>query len=232
MYNLNRYFLLGCILLAPLTAKPATISVNSACQVNCPSSGALTDGTSTNGPFNFNVGFGDGDTYNVSGTYAASYSTANGSTIYFDPVVTYTGSVASVGNDTINISMIQSYYDTTCCTWAGEYTESVPLFLSSDAGAGSSISAQLLYDGVSVGLIGPYSAGTYLVSQSSDLDFGDLDTSPTLTAEYDFTVQFDEGTLPDAGAASSSTPEPIMTIPCGLGLVLIGLARRRGTRSK
>lgn len=229
MYNRTRYFLLGCILLAPFTAKPATITVNTVCEVNCSTFDALTNGNSTAGAFDFGFIFGDGDTYSISGSYEASYSTADGSTISVDPAVTYTGSSASAGPDTISFSIFQSYFDTSCCTWAGLYTESVPLSLSNSAAPGSTVSGQLSFDGVGLGLIGPYGPGNYLGTQSANLDFGGLDASPFMSAEFDFAFAFAAGTQP--GATASSSPEPVMAIPCGLGLILIGIVGRRRKRS-
>jgi hypothetical protein len=217
------------LIVAPLAAKSEVITVNSTCEVGCPSTPPLTNGQSISGNFNFNVTV-NADTYNISGGYSASYSTADGSTISVTPVVTYTGALPTVTTDTISFVMDQSYFDTTCCTWAGLYGETVPLQMSSSAGAGSTMQAQLLYDGVGVGLVGPYGPGSYLVSNSANLDFGAQDTAATLAAEYDFDFTFAPGTLPGAGAASVATPEPVMTIPAGFCLIMLVFYARRRNR--
>ena len=193
MFKQTRFYLLGCILLAPLTAKPATISVNSVCEVNCSSSDSLGNGASTAGSFDFGYLFGNGDAYDISGNYSASYSTADGSAISINPLVTYIGTMPSVATDTLDFSMFQSYFDTSCCTWAGLYSESIPLYLSNLAGPGSSISGELFYDGQGVGLVGPYGPGAYSETRSANLDFGNLNTSPFLAAEYDFSFVFWSG---------------------------------------
>jgi hypothetical protein len=222
--------ILGFTLCAPFAAKSGSIIVNGTCDFNC-APNSLSNGTSISSPFNFDVAFADGDEYDISGAYSASYSKSAGSTISVTPTFTYIGSVPSAGTDTIDFTLAQDYFDPTCCTWAGTYFESVPLTLGSTAGPGSTISGELLYDGKSVGLVGPFPPGTYSVSNSASLDFGSLDTNPTLLADFDFTVQFAAGTLPNASATSvstSSTPEPATDLVCGLGLILfVCIARRR-----
>jgi hypothetical protein len=233
MFTQTRFFLLGCTLLAPFTAKPATITVNAVCEVNCSAPDSLTNGTSVSGPFDFTFAFADGDNYEISGNYAASYSTADGSAIGVDPSVAYLGAEPTAGADTIDFTLFQSYFDTSCCSWAGTYSESVPLSLSALAGPGSTVAGELFYDGQGVGLAGPYGPGNYLVNESASLDFGASDSNPELTADFSFAFQFAAGTLP--GAISSSippTPEPALSIPCGLGLILLGSVRRWRNRSR
>ena len=155
----------GCLILAfmlgvPFSARSAEINVNGTCEVNCPGPPSnLSNGESTSGSFNFNYTFGDGDIYNISGAYGASYSTVTGSFLLATPVVTYEGASPSVGFDTITFDVLQGYYDASPGSWAGTYHEAIPLKL--DAPAGSTISAQALEDGESVGLVGPYGPGTY-----------------------------------------------------------------------
>jgi hypothetical protein len=223
--------ILGFTLCVPFAAKSASIVVNGTCESSC-SSGALSDGQSTSGSFNFDYTSGDGDIYDVSGSYGASYSNVTGSTIVVNPTFIYAGAAPSSGNDTITFDLYQFYFDAECCTWAGTYSESVPLFLSSTAGPGSTIAGQLLFDGQSVGLVGPFGPGDYLVSESAALDFGFSDNSPFLLADYQFTAQFDAGTLPGAGASGAATPEPAMDLVCGLGLILFVCIARRQNRPR
>ena len=214
-------FTLSCLILAfvlgaPLVSKAGVIDVNGTCEVGCPSSPPVSNGQSQSGSFNFNYTFGDGDIYNISGAYDGSYSTVTGSFILVTPTVTYVGASPSVGADTVTFDMLQGYYDAGPGSWAGTYYETIPL--SFDAPAGSTISAQLLYDGESVGLVGPYGPGNYFAQESKFLDFGGLDTSATLSADYNFVFSFAAGTT--TGEYGSSTPEPAMALPCLLCLAL------------
>jgi hypothetical protein len=184
---------------------------------------------------NFTYSFVNGDTYAVTGTYAASYSTAGGSTIAFDPVVTYTGAGPSAGTDTLTLNLLQDYFDTTCCTWAGNYTETIPLTLSNSAAAGSTISGELLYDNQSVGLIGPFGPGSNTGTKTTALDFGALNTADTLHASYNIYITFAKGTASGASASSPAAPavpEPAMFVPGGLCLLALVFAARRRNRSR
>lgn len=226
--SISQYLVLGLTLFAPLVMKAGAISVNSNCYVGiCSSVDSLSNGQSSSGSFDVPITFVNGDAYDISGTYAASYSTMGGSTINIDPVVSYLGLVPTIGTDTIDLVYLQDYFDPSCCTWAGTYTESVPLNAHGTFGPGSQMSAQLFYDGVGVGLVGPFTApGSYFVSKSSNLDFGSRNTESTLEAEYDFHFVFAPGTAP--GSGQSATPEPAPLVLCGLGLLLLllGVARR------
>ena len=232
----NMYLVFALSLAAPFTMRAEAVSVNSVCEVgNCATPDSLSNGQSTSGTFNVNFNFVDGDTYNISGNYAASYSTLNGSTIAINPIVTYTGAAPSLGTDTIQLSALQNYFDPSCCTWAGTYTESVPLVATGGFGAGSQMSGQLFYDLVGVGMVGPFAApGSYSQTKSANLDFGALDTSDTLAADFVLDFTFGQGTLPGAAEGASSTPEPESFVLCGLGLVALcgGVYRRKQSGSK
>jgi hypothetical protein len=208
---------LGLMLCVPFIAKSGTIYVNGTCDFgSCPTVDSLADGQSASAAFSFNVAV-NGDTYNVAGAYSASYSSADGSTISVNPVITYTGALPTAQSDIVTFDLLQDYYDPSCCTWAGIYSETVPLDLN--APAGSTISGQILYDGVTVGLAGPYGPGDYVFANSANLDFGALDGSATLAADFNMVAQFAAGTETGAGA-ESPTPEPATAIPCALGLIL------------
>jgi hypothetical protein len=233
----NRCFVSGLILFAPLIAQAGAISVNSTCEVgDCTPAGlaadAIGDEESTSGTFNFNFSFGDGDQYNVAGTYGASYSTSAGTAIGVDPVITYIGGAPSVGTDTLNFSLLQDYFDPSCCTWAGTYFETVPLISVGSFGPGSEMSGELLVDAESVGLVGPYSSpGSYLVTTSTFLDFGAADTNAILSDQFNIYDTFGAGTLPGASQSASPTPEGRTAILCGLGLLVWGYRMRRRNRS-
>jgi hypothetical protein len=232
----NTYLVLALTLAAPIAMRAEAVSVNSVCEVgNCVTPDSLSNNQSTSGTFNVNFNFVDGDSYNITGSYGASYSTLNGSTIAINPIVTYTGAAPSLGTDTIHLSALQNYFDPSCCTWAGTYTESVPLVGVGSFGTGSQMSGQLFYDLVGVGLVGPFAApGSYSQTKSANLDFGALDTSDTLAADFDFDFTFGQGTLPGAAEGASSTPEPASFVLCGLGLLALtwGVCRRNRSTSE
>jgi hypothetical protein len=234
----NTYLVFALSLAAPIAMRAEAVTVNAVCAVgDCAAPDSLSNGQSTSGTFNVNLTFGDGDSYDVSGSYSASYSTVNGSTIAINPVLTYTGVAPSLGTDTIHISAQQDYFDPSCCTWAGTYTESVPLVAVGGFGAGSQMSAELFYDLVGVGEVGPLAApGSYLQTKSANLDFGSLDTADTLDAYFGFNFTFGKGTLPGAteGASAAATPEPASFVLCGLGLLALtgGVYRRNRSISE
>lgn len=228
----GRYFALSLTLFAPVVMQAGAISINSTCYVgNCAAVDSLSNGESTAGSFDVNYTFNDGDAYDVYGTYSASYSSIGGSTIDIDPVVSYLGTTPTIGTDTLDLMFLQNYFDPSCCTWAGTYTESVPLFATGSFGAGSQMSGELFYDNVGVGLVGPFTPpGSYFVTQSNNLDFGANDTIATLSADYQFDFTFGAGTLPGSGE-SAVTPEPVPFILCGLGLLMFVIGARRWDRS-
>jgi hypothetical protein len=234
--NLTRFtpcgLILGLSLCAPFTARSASIAVDGTCELGCSFAAPLSDGQSTSGTFDFDYTFLDGDTYDVAGSYSASYSTLNGSTISVNPIVTYEGADPSVGADMIDFQLTQDYFDASCCTWAGTYSETVPLTLAATAGPGSTISGQVLYDGQSVGLVGPFGPGAYSFSESANLDFGALDSDPTLLADFELKANFGAGTLPGTSGSANAAPEPPTGVPFGLGFILIYYGLRRRNRSR
>jgi hypothetical protein len=229
------FVFMAVTLVVPFAAKSASVELNGTCEVNpsCTTLTAIGNGQSTSGSLNFTYSFANGDTYAVTGTYAASYSTTAGSTIAFDPVVTYTGAGPSAGTDTLTLQMLQDYLDATPGSWAGSYTETVPLTLSSLAASGSTISGELMYDSLTVGLIGPFGIGTNTGTKTTALDFGALDTSNTLHATYNIYITFAQGSRPGAsGASPAAVPEPALIIPGGLCLLALVFLARRQNRSR
>jgi hypothetical protein len=229
----NTYLVFALSLAAPIAMRAEAVSVNSVCVVgDCATPDSLGNGESTSGTFSVNLTFGDGDSYNISGNYGASYSTVGGSTIAINPIATYTGTAPSLGADTITLNGLQNYFDPSCCTWAGTYTESVPLVGTGSFGAGSLMSGELFYDLIGVGPVGPLAApGSYLETKSASLDFGALDTSDTLAADFQFNFTFGAGTLNGAAEGASSTPEPASFVLCGLGLLAMTWGVYRRNRS-
>ena len=173
--------------------------------------------------FNQVVTLSDGDVYDVFGNYYSSYTDTTGTKVNINPTVIYQGSSPSVANDNISIVFTQQFFDSRPGTWDGHYTSTTPVNFSGSVGAGSSVTAEVFYDGQSLGS----KTGTSGVLNSA-ADLTGL-TGDTLTSTYDITYSLNAGTQPEAGASSSSVPEPTEALPVGLGLagLLYAMARRK-----
>ncbi len=226
----NQYFLAFVLLSVTSVALAGDISIDGTCvDGTCPPPTGTSDAIQLGGSISPTAGsdnlvFGDTDTYSVSWTYSASFT--SGTAISVDPIVTYTGSSPSVGNDVVTFDLYQSYYDSGPGTWDGLYTETIPLNMSGNVGAGSTVSGELFYytdedpTPQGLGLAGPFGPGSNTGTSSATLTGLDGDN---LVAEFEFTYDFEAGTIPGAGA--SSTPEPAQALP--LGLALLGIAGYR-----
>jgi hypothetical protein len=181
----------------------------------------------TAGPTSFNqtVTFGNGDVFDVAGTFSAAYN-SGGTSLSINPTVTYVGATPSVGNDSISISYTQPYFDNSPGSWDGLYTETIPVNIIGAVGAGSSLSGQLSYNGQGLGVL---TGSSGVLTNSANLTGL---TTDTLTADFELTYNLNAGTAPGAGIsspASSSVPEPTEALPVGMGLagVMYTVARRR-----
>jgi hypothetical protein len=221
------YFLAVLVLLVPFGAMAADVQINGTCVVGTcpPPNPGPTDAIQFNGsvgptPGSYNLLFGDGDAYTISWIFSASYGN-NGTEVSITPTATYTGSSPSAGNDVINFDFFQNFYDNSPGSWDGSYTETVPLQLFGNVGAGSVVQAELFIDGQGLGLVGPYGVGDHFGSNTENLT--GLDAA-TLSYEYEFNYDFQAGT--QRGSTASSVPEPYETLPL-LGVVLLVLAAKR-----
>jgi hypothetical protein len=205
-----------------------TICGYGSCTPGTLSTGALNIGGSTAGSYNFEVTAGDGDIYNVSGTFNNTFF--SGTFLGFFPTVTLL-STSAAGADTITLDMFQDFfYGTDAGTsWAGPYNEILPLDLSA---TGTTATGQVLYSTdldttpQSVGVLptvnGP---GAYFLSGNGTLDPLDGDL---LIGDFQFTFTFPDGAL-QGTSISSPVPEPSQTIPVAIGLmglILFKLRRR------
>lgn len=222
-------FFFAFLLLLPFVASAGDIQINGTCVLGtCPP----PSGTSDALQFNQSIGLTTGsysltlgtDQYSITWSYSASY-TAAGTELSIDPVATYIGASPSVGNDTIDFNFFQNYYDNSPGSWDGAYTETVPLDLSGNVGAGSTVSGQLFYDGQSLPLVGPFGPGSHFGQYTETLSGL---TDPTLAAEYEFIFDFQAGT--ETGASASSVPEPYEVLPLGLTLGCVVWSRRAARR--
>jgi hypothetical protein len=204
--------------------------------------GALGGGAAS-GPFSFNVTAADGDIYNVAGTFNNTFN--SGTFLGFFPTVTYEGNsihggIPAVAQDTITLDMLQDFtYPGNNISWAGTYSEKLPLVLSPP---GSQASGQVLYStvtgtgttvdaGGTVGELGPvFGTGVYTLTGMNNIS--PLDGN-YLAADFQFTFQFQGGTATKVGDYISSpgaVPEPAQTIPAAMGLVGLLLFKARKVR--
>jgi hypothetical protein len=215
----SKFFLRTALLAlaVPVIGLPANVTLT----------GPTVNFNGTAGPTSFNqtVSFGNGDVFDVTGTFSAAYN-SGGTSLSINPIVTYVGSAPSVGNDSISISYTQPYFNSSPGSWDGTYTETIPVVPIGAVGAGSSISGQLSYNGQGLGVL---TGSSGVLTKSANLTGL---TTDTLTADFELTYNLNAGTDPGAGIsspASSAVPEPTEALPVGVGLagVMYAVARRR-----
>jgi hypothetical protein len=123
-----------------------------------------------------------------------------------------------------------NYYNSSPGTWDGAYTETVPLELYGNVGAGSTVSAELFYGGQGIGLVGPFGPGYHFAQVTTTLTGLNNDILP---AVFVFNFNFEAGTDTGSGGSGSPVPEPCEALPLGLalGCVVWGrlAARRRSS---
>jgi hypothetical protein len=197
------------------------------CTAGSLSAGALTVGESTNGSYNFDITAGDGDVYDVSGTFNNTFPSTT--FLGFFPTVTVVSGSAA-GTNTITLDMLQDFSTSIPSpSWSGTYNEKIPF----DLAAGTTADGQVFYSTntdttpQSVGLLGPVDGpGSFYLTASKDLSplNGDL-----LISDYQLTFTFPANAAP--GTSVSSVPEPSQTIPLGIGLAGLVLFNLRKFRS-
>jgi hypothetical protein len=231
--NAKMWCALAAALLLPITASAEAILINSTCVVGtCPPGPTDVIGFGQSiGPItgSYSLMFPNSDTYSVGWSFSASYS-ASGTEIVADPVVTYAGLAPSLGDDVITLHFYANYYDSSSGSWDGAYTETIPLELYGNVGAGSTVSAELYYGGQGIGLVGPYGLGYHFTRETTTLTGL---TGDTLPAEFVFNFNFEAGTETGSGGSASPVPEPCEALPLGLALgciVWVRLAARRRSR--
>ncbi len=208
-----------------------SIATTTCLQGDCSMPDQLTYGTGF-GPnaFSFGITTTNGNPYTIAGNTTASY-TSNGSLFRVNMTATYTGTMATTATDTFVVDVFQNIFDDSPGSWAGDYTNATGATVGSGLGAGSSFSVNLFWDGVPVGLLGPYTTpGMYNQFITSSLDFGDQDGAALLQGDYRFYFTVGAGTGPgEVDASTPYTPEPAETAPLALLLAFGGyrLWRRR-----
>lgn len=226
-----------CLIMTPGFVRASAIEIDSVCELgDCTMSGlesaAIASGQSV-GPnsfdlMNFVVG---SDPYDINLTsYGASY--LDGTLIYADLSVTYTGSGPSTGDDSIRIDDLQDFYNNLPGTWDGNYTENVPVIV----GSGTTFQANLCYNGgqstACVGQVGPLGGGTY--SPYFETYLSGLGTGDYLAGDFDFVFNFPAGTEPGTSInlPASIVPEPSQSVPLAIGFLVLFVCAtiRRGRK--
>jgi hypothetical protein len=224
---------------APFVATPAALEINGTCETGGTSCSSvvpllLNDSVGTT-PFSFTVSVND-DPYLMSGTYAASYTSAAGTILNLTLNATYTGDGPTSVTDILTLDLLQNFFNSSVGNWDGVYSESVPVNIFGDVGDGTNATAQFLVDGQSVGSIGPFGPGSNLGQASKNLsELG----GNTLTQDFNFVFTFEPGTDPGAGSVVSATPnvvpEPSSLLLFGFGLASVltaTRARRKQSRTQ
>jgi len=219
---------------APFVATPAALEINGTCETGGTSCSSvvpllLNDSVGTT-PFSFTVSVND-DPYLMSGTYAASYTSATGTILNLTLNATYTGDGPTSVTDILTLDLLQNFFNSSVGNWDGVYSESVPVNIFGDVGDGTNATAQFLVDGQSVGLLGPFGPGSNLGQVSKSLSGL---AGNTLTQDFNFVFTFEAGTDPGAGSVVSATPnvvpEPssLLLLGSGLASFLMVVRTRRG----
>jgi hypothetical protein len=195
-------------LLAPVVGYPSSISVNGACDVGvCSPVDTLGIGDSSSGTFDFNASV-NGDPYNIFGSYSAANPPSGDTALALNLTAVYTGSSPTTQTDVLTINQFQDY---TVTSPSGTYFEDITAGLGGPLGTGSSLTAQLFYNGQGLGQLGPFSSsGSGSASKS-------LTLSSPLDADAEFVLDFGPGS--ENGSYMTTTPEP-----AGLGPLAVVLA--------
>jgi len=181
----------------------------------------------------------DGDEYSIAGQYGASYADRIPA-FYFDLSATYTGNSTgtgpSVAADTFSVNVLEDIYDPSCCTWAGTFTESIPVVITPGVGTSTSSAVQFLWDDESVGLVTFTGPGNYYRFVSTNLgSYPPCDVFCDPYLQGDARAVFSFGAGSQYGSAINvlstlPTPEPVEMLPVAglvLGLVWMRMRHRK-----
>jgi hypothetical protein len=211
-----RYFtLLAGFLIAPVLGFSSSITVNGICEAGtCPPVDTLDFGSSTSGTFSFNFTFGNTDTYNIFGQFAAANPTTGPTAIQFNATAVFEGNTTTnvSQHDLLTIDDLQNY--TVPHSLDGNYFEDTASFIGGPIGAASSLSAELSYNGNSVGVLGPFGPGANFGSANKDL----VGLTSPLAADFQFKFDFADGS--GVGSFISTVPEPGGMAPIALTLAI------------
>ena len=211
-YSLKRIFSVAALLMAaPLLCLPAAIQANGMNELGTGANpGTLTAGQSASGTFSFFYTFtGDGDQYYVTTSYSATDTplALNGSVGAVYVGNTANPAEASVGDDTLNVDILQNFAYTGSSSAPGN--ESFTLTQAGNA-PGSYTEAQLIFDNQSIGVLGPYygpGSKTYSAGPTTLTNLGN-----PVNGDLRYTFFF---------AAGTAVPEPSASGSVALALLLL-----------
>jgi len=216
-----RFMFLAVFLAAPAGSFASSITLNGTCEAGtCPPVDTLLSGGSTSNTFNFMTSV-NGDPFDVSGEYSASNPTSGLTTIQVAATALYEGSTPS-NSDVLTLDDLQDY--TVTGGLSGDYFEQTAASFGGPPAAGSSLSAELFYNGQGVGLLGPFtSAGSQAITKNLTL------SGTALDADLQITFDFAAGST--NGSFMSTVPEPRGVAPVAAILaVVLGIAAMRRSR--
>jgi hypothetical protein len=222
--------MVAAALLSGPNAQATAISVNGTCELGtCASPDSITSSTPIpTTPFSFAFTAGSGDTFNIAGTYAASYG-AGGSSFVVTVGATYTGGTPSHA-DTLTIDMFQNIFDNGPGTFSGTYAENVPLTLAAGTSATANLFVGVGTPTMGVGLVGPFTGpGNFDGKASANLT---LPAGNTLAEEFQFTESFAAGLVAGTTVSVTAAPEPPETIIAALACALFVCAKIFKKRSE
>ena len=202
------------------------VRVNGVCEVgNCASPDVVGSGNSLLTPFNFTFTFGNGDQYQINGSFTVTNSGGFFITAPFG--LSYIGpGGASAGTDVLTVDLLQNVATTVT---SGAFNETLRGSFGSGLGAGSSVQGEISFGGQALPLQGPVSPPNAFDLTVSGTQLTNMATNPLLIDEQRV-FTFGAGSAIGASIANNETvPEPGTFVPLGAGLLILA-ARRCKTR--
>lgn len=225
-------WLSAIILAAPLLCLPASVIIYpngnfsmTVCEVNAPCStpGTLSAGASI--PlmsYSFTYTFANTDMYQVTGTYSASYPVGGGPELNFSAVDTFIGNSTNTASsaDSLSVDLLENFASPPDGTYGANAT-----LTQSGVVPGSQVTSQLYVDGVTTGVMGPYTGTGSMSYTSAGASFTNLPATTLFDFDYTFYT---------AAGTPAAVPEPANAglLMAGIGIIGVVMFRRRSRLSK